>query len=68
MIERPLHIWIRNRKVDDLVIPGHWERKRANGKKPDNSPPAIVYSNKRVLKPIQSNLPLMSQFLPFLWK
>ena len=39
---RPGHVWVRNRMVNNEFIPGHWERARANGTKPDNSPPAIV--------------------------
>ncbi|MFZ1264247.1 MAG: hypothetical protein WAT34_12135 [Chitinophagaceae bacterium] len=35
-------VWARNRMKDNQFVPGHWERKRANGVLPDNAPPAIV--------------------------
>jgi hypothetical protein len=33
----------RNRKGNGQFVPGHWERERVNGQKPDNSPPAVVF-------------------------
>jgi hypothetical protein len=36
------YVWVRARNVNNKVVPGHWERKRASGVVPDNSPPAVV--------------------------
>lgn len=36
------HVWVRGRNANNTVVPGHWERKRANGTMPDNSPPGVV--------------------------
>lgn len=35
------HVWARNKMRDGKFVPGHWERKRADGKLPDNSLPAL---------------------------
>lgn len=35
-------VYARNRTVNGQFVPGHWERQRASGAGPDNSPPAIV--------------------------
>lgn len=34
-------VWVRNKLRDGKFVPGHWERKRSDGKLPDNTPPAI---------------------------
>ena len=36
------YVYVRNRMVNGQFVPGHWERKRASGALPDNSPPAVV--------------------------
>ena len=36
-------LWARGRNTNNNMVPGHWERKRANGAKPDNLPPAVVF-------------------------
>lgn len=35
-------VWVRTRLVNNEIVAGHWERKRADGKLPDNTPPAVV--------------------------
>jgi len=36
------YVWARNKVRDGRFVTGHWERKRADGKLPDNTPPAAV--------------------------
>ncbi len=55
-------LWARNRIDKNLFIPGHWERARANGIMPDNSPPAVVSSLSQTgFLDDYSNAPLASQ-------
>jgi hypothetical protein len=35
-------IWVRGRGSGDAFVPGHWERRRADGQDPSNAPPAAV--------------------------
>ncbi|MEO6612081.1 MAG: hypothetical protein ABIT05_02660 [Chitinophagaceae bacterium] len=35
------HVWARGKMRDGKFVPGHWERKRADGTLPDNSAPAL---------------------------
>ncbi len=49
---RPGHVWVRNRMVNNEFIPGHWERARSDGRKPDNSLPAIVSVIKEPTYPV----------------
>jgi hypothetical protein len=54
--------WARGVMVNGQFIAGHWERKRANGKKPDNFPPAVVSTIPEVFDPNDiGNAPLASQ-------
>lgn len=54
--------WARGAMVNGQFIAGHWERKRANGKKPDNFPPAVVSTIPEVFDPNDiGNVPLASQ-------
>ncbi|OSZ80581.1 hypothetical protein CAP36_04840 [Chitinophagaceae bacterium IBVUCB2] len=43
-VSRPGYIYVRNRVVNNQFVPGHWERVRADGTKPDNSLPAVTSS------------------------
>jgi hypothetical protein len=42
--DKPGYVYVRNKMVNNQFVPGHWERKRANGVMPDNSVPAIASS------------------------
>jgi hypothetical protein len=54
--------WARAAMVNGQFIAGHWERKRANGKKPDNFPPAVVSTIPEVYDPNDiGSAPLASQ-------
>jgi hypothetical protein len=54
--------WARGAMVNGQFIAGHWERKRANGKKPDNFPPAVVSTIPEVFDPNDiGNAPVASQ-------
>ncbi len=54
--------WARGAIVNGQFVAGHWERKRANGKKPDNFPPAVVSTIPEVFDPNDiGNAPLASQ-------
>lgn len=59
---RPGYIFVRNRVTDNKSIPGHWERARANGQNPDNSPPAIVFkiTDRKNEVDISGNEPILS--------
>ncbi len=41
---RPGYVWVRNRMNNNQFVPGHWERARADGTQPENSPPGVVSS------------------------
>ena len=41
---RPGYMYVRGRITNSEFVAGHWERERANGVKPDNSPPAVASS------------------------
>ena len=34
-------VWVTGRLRDGEVVPGHWERKRANGQLPEDGPPVV---------------------------
>jgi hypothetical protein len=44
MAARPGFFYARNRTTNNEFVAGHWERERANGVKPDNTPPAVASS------------------------
>lgn len=41
---RPGYVYVRGRISNNQYVAGHWERERASGLKPDNSPPAVASS------------------------
>lgn len=43
-LTRTGYVYVRGRMNNNEFIAGHWERKRASGVLPDNSPPAVVSS------------------------
>lgn len=51
----------RTKNMNGSIVPGHWERARADGKKPDNSPPGLVQYKAPVTAPIK---PVVDETLP----
>jgi Beta/Gamma crystallin len=60
---RPGYIYMRNRRINNQFVAGHWERLKANSPLPNNSPPAVSSSLPPTTAPKDDieNAPLASQ-------
>lgn len=63
-INRPGYVWVRGSKNSTAFMPGHWERAKSSGEKPDNSVPMmssfIPSSLIPIAMPTISNTPNLS--------
>lgn len=61
-LSRPGYVYARGKTVNGQYVAGHWERQRADGRKPDNAPPAIVSFLPEFFDPNDmANAPLATQ-------